>query len=60
LNAAGHGGPGTEVTYSVDPDTRKPVVKVLDKDTRQVLQQWPAEYALQLAAEYERQLRDSR
>ena len=60
LNDVGHAGTGSEVTFSVDPGSHRPVVKVVVSETRQVLQQWPSEYALQLAADYERHLRDSR
>jgi uncharacterized FlaG/YvyC family protein len=44
-------GEGREVTYSVDPQSRKPVVRVIESETKDVITQWPAEYALALAAE---------
>jgi uncharacterized FlaG/YvyC family protein len=59
LNDAGYAGQGREVTFSVDPATKRPVVKVLDTTTKEVLYQWPQEYVLQLAAETNKLSRDS-
>jgi uncharacterized FlaG/YvyC family protein len=59
LNEAGYVGQGREVTFSVDPATRRPVVKVVDTATKEVLQQWPPEYLLQLAADTKKLTRDS-
>jgi uncharacterized FlaG/YvyC family protein len=59
LNSAGYAGDGREVTYSVDQATRRLIVKVVDTATREVVQQWPAEYMLHLAAEVKRLTRDS-
>jgi len=49
LNESGIAGTGREVTFSLDPTTRIPVVKVVDKDTQEVITQWPSDYALRLA-----------
>lgn len=49
LNESGIAGTGREVTFSLDPATRIPVVKVVDKDTQEVITQWPSDYALRLA-----------
>jgi flagellar protein FlaG len=46
-------GDTNEVTFSVDPDTNKLLVRLVDKNTREVISQIPAEYLLRLA----RQLR---
>jgi uncharacterized FlaG/YvyC family protein len=51
LNDAGLAGDGREVTYSIDAATREPVVKVIDSQTKEVINQWPPKYALALAAE---------
>lgn len=59
LNEAGYVGQGREVTFSLDPATRRPVTKVVDTATNEVLQQWPPEYLLQLAADTKRLTRDS-
>ena len=59
VNESGIAGEGREVTFSVDQATHRPVVKVVDTTTKQVLQQWPPEYLLQLAAESKKLTRDS-
>lgn len=50
LNAVQYAGEGREITFSVDRPSNKLVVKVIDSDTKEVVTQWPAEYALELAA----------
>jgi uncharacterized FlaG/YvyC family protein len=52
LNKSGIAGEGREITFSVDPGTRIPVVKVVDTNTNEVINQWPPEYALRLAEEH--------
>jgi flagellar protein FlaG len=59
LNTEGYVGQGREVTFSVDPSTHRPVVKVVDTDTREVLHQLPPEYVLQLAEADKHTIRDS-
>jgi flagellar protein FlaG len=59
VNDAGYPGDGREVTFSVDQATKRPVIKVVDTSTKEVLQQWPPEYLLQLAADAEKLTRDS-
>lgn len=49
LNDSGVVGDGREVTFSLDRATRIPVVKVLDTNTKEVISQWPPEYAIRLA-----------
>jgi uncharacterized FlaG/YvyC family protein len=52
-------GADRSVTFSFDQATRLPVVKVLDTSTNQVVEQWPPEYILQLAADARKSTRDS-
>ena len=59
LNDAGYPGAGREVTFSFDQATKRPVVKVVDTSTKEVLEQWPPEYLLQLAADTKKLSRDS-
>jgi flagellar protein FlaG len=59
LNDAGYAGAGREVTFSLDQATKRPIVKLVDTSTKEVLEQWPAEYLLQLAAEAKKLTRDS-
>ena len=58
LNQAGAAGDGKEVTFSTDAATRTPVVRVVDARSREVIVQWPSEYALRLAEEYKKEHRN--
>jgi len=58
LNAAGFAGDGREITFSFNPETRRPIVKVVDADTREVLEQWPTESLLHQAESLEPSLTD--
>ena len=51
VNQSGILGENREVTFSVDQSTHIPVVKVVDTDTKEVIDQWPPEYLLQMAAQ---------
>jgi uncharacterized FlaG/YvyC family protein len=51
LNEAGYAGEGREVTFSLDPATKSPVIKVIDTGTKEVISQWPSEYLLEIAAQ---------
>jgi uncharacterized FlaG/YvyC family protein len=44
-------GQSTELTYSYDTRARKTVLQIVDKETKEVVRQVPAEYLLQLAQE---------
>jgi uncharacterized FlaG/YvyC family protein len=59
VNSAGSAGDGREVTFSVDQATKRPVIKVIDTATKEVLSQWPPEYLLRIAAESNKLTRDS-
>jgi flagellar protein FlaG len=59
VNDAGVAGEGREITFSVDQATKLPVIKVVDTATREVVNQWPPEYLLQIAAETDKLTRDS-
>lgn len=51
LNENSYPGEGREVTYSIDPQSRKPVAKLVETGTGEVIAQWPGERVLALAAE---------
>lgn len=51
LNEVQYAGEGREVAFSVDPASRKPVVRVVDTNTKEIIVQWPSSYVLQLAAQ---------
>ena len=59
LTDAGYPGNGREVTFSVDQATKRPVIQVVDTSTKEVLEQWPPEYLLQIAADVDKITRDS-
>jgi hypothetical protein len=58
LNNSGILGEGREVTFSVDRATRRPIVQVVDTSTKEVINQWPPEYALRLAQSRQTQTED--
>lgn len=49
INRAELLGQRSELTISVDRETRRPVVKIVDRETKEVIQQIPPEYVLRLA-----------
>ena len=49
LNAAQLFGDKNEVTFVVDQKTRRPIVRIVSRDTNQVIRQIPPEYALRMA-----------
>lgn len=57
LNEAGVAGTDREVTYSTDATTRQTVIRVVDKQSRDVIVQWPSEYVLSMAEEYRKERR---
>lgn len=42
-------GEFTELTFTFDRTSRKPILKIVDTRTKEVVQQIPAEYVLRLA-----------
>jgi len=42
-------GEGRQLTFTRDPETRKPVIQIVDQNTGEVLDQIPPETVLQLA-----------
>jgi uncharacterized FlaG/YvyC family protein len=55
INESGIVGPDRQVTFSTDSASRELVVRVVDKQSKDVLVQWPSEYALNLAQEYRKE-----
>ncbi len=51
LNKAEFFGPSNELQMSYDRSARKNVIKLVDVETKEVLQQIPPEYVLRLAQE---------
>lgn len=44
-------GEGRELTFALDRQTKKPVLRIIDKETKEVVRQIPPEYVLRLADE---------
>lgn len=54
VNGAEMFGPENELRFQRDPETHRFVVRVINRQTREVLSQVPEEYVLRLAAEMEK------
>jgi len=48
-------GQSTELTYSYDSRAKKTVLRIVDKETNEVVRQLPEEYLLELAQELEKE-----
>ncbi len=51
VNAAELFGQNSELTFALDRDTRRPVVRIVDRNTGETIEQIPPEYLLRLAAD---------
>ncbi|MCW5976747.1 MAG: flagellar protein FlaG [Bryobacteraceae bacterium] len=49
LNGAEFFGQNNELTFVFDRTTRRPLVRIVDRETREVVRQIPPEYALRMA-----------
>lgn len=49
VNAAEHFGADNELTFALDRHTQRPVIRVVDRNTKEVMQQIPPQYVLELA-----------
>ena len=49
LNASEMFGQNSELTFVMDRETHRPLVRIVDKETREVIRQIPPEYALRMA-----------
>jgi len=49
VNEAGTFGDHNEITFQMDRKSRLPVIQIIDRSTKQVVEQIPPEYILQLA-----------
>lgn len=49
LNATEMFGENSELTFVIDRETRRPLVRIIDKTTKEVIRQIPPEYALRMA-----------
>ena len=49
LNAAELFGSNRELSFMFDRETRRPVIRIVDRNTKEVITQIPAEYVLRMA-----------
>jgi flagellar protein FlaG len=49
LNATELFGQNNELTFVFDRETHRPLLRIIDKETKEVIRQIPPEYALRLA-----------
>jgi uncharacterized FlaG/YvyC family protein len=49
LNATELFGQNNELTFMLDRETRRPLVRIVNRETREVVRQIPAEHALRMA-----------
>jgi uncharacterized FlaG/YvyC family protein len=49
VNAAEHFGPDSELTFLMDRHTQRPIIRVMNSKTKEVIQQIPPQYVLELA-----------
>jgi len=49
VNASGMFGTNSELTFVLDRETRRPVVRIVDRDTNELIRQIPPEYLLRIA-----------
>ncbi|MFN0102122.1 MAG: flagellar protein FlaG [Bryobacteraceae bacterium] len=51
INATEFFGENYELTFVLDRETRRPLMRIIDRETREVIRQLPPEYTLRLAEE---------
>lgn len=49
VNQSGVFGSSDELTFSSDPESGRPVIRLVNKETKEVVRQIPAEYLLRLS-----------
>ena len=57
LNKSGFVGKERELVYARDPETRRMVIRIMARDTGEVIDQLPPEQVLRMSAELEHQIR---
>jgi flagellar protein FlaG len=59
LNQSEYAGPTREITILLDPKTHRPMVRIVDKETGEVVQQIPSEFVLRMAQEAKQRIKDA-
>ena len=57
VNQSGVFGSSDELTFSSDAETGRPVIRLVNRETKEVVRQIPAEYLLRLSEDPERMTR---
>jgi flagellar protein FlaG len=57
LNAAEMFGQENELTFAIDPATQRAIIRVVNRNSKEVVRQLPPEYVLQVAEEIRRDRR---
>ncbi|MCL4402722.1 MAG: flagellar protein FlaG [Acidobacteria bacterium] len=60
VNKAGLFGEDDELTFQMDRETRRPVVRLVNRKTKEVIRQIPPEYVLRMAEDLKRANRPHR
>ena len=55
VNASESLGQNNELSFLLDRETRRPVIRIVDRKTKEVIRQLPPEYVLRMAQELERE-----
>jgi flagellar protein FlaG len=55
LNETGAAGTGREFSFSIDPQTKRGVVRIVNSESRELIEQVPSEYILQVEQELDQQ-----
>lgn len=58
VNSSGSLGNDRELAFLLDRDTQRPILRIVDRKTHEVVQQVPPEYVLRMAEELRRQMKD--
>ena len=58
VNSSGSLGNERELAFLLDRDTQRPIVRIMDRNTHEVIQQIPAEYVLRMAEELRKQMEE--
>lgn len=58
VNSAGSLGNDRELSFVMDRETRRPVVRIVDRKTNEIIQQVPPEYVLRMAEELRKQMEE--
>jgi uncharacterized FlaG/YvyC family protein len=56
VNSAGALGDDRELAFLLDRETQRPIMRIVNRQTHEVIQQVPPEYVLRMAEELRRQM----